>query len=113
MGGDETPGLTDFQNSGWIGEDSDPLYRSYEPGFDGQVPKSSSGGSSALWEEFPTLGNQPQQVQKKQIMIEFDFFFLNTFLFPLVFFFRQRLIEIEEKRGIRSKTQEGPIRREN
>lgn len=62
MGGDETPGLTDFQNSGWIGEDADPLYRSYEPGFDGQVPKSTGGSSGALWEEFPALGNQPQQV---------------------------------------------------
>jgi hypothetical protein len=66
MGGDETPGLTDFQNSGWIGEDADPLYRSYEPGFDGQVPKPTGGSSVALWEEFPTLGNnQPQQKKKE------------------------------------------------
>jgi hypothetical protein len=65
MGGDETPGLTDFQNSGWIGEDSDPLYRSYEPGFDGQVPKPTVGSSVALWEEFPTLGNNPPPKKKE------------------------------------------------
>jgi len=65
MGGDETPGLTDFQNSGWV-EDSDPLYRSYEPGFDGQVPKSTGSGSvAALWEEFPTLGNNQPQKKKE------------------------------------------------
>jgi hypothetical protein len=65
MGGDETPGLTDFQNSGWIGEDSDPLYRSYEPGFDGQVPKPT-GTSVALWEEYPTLGNNNPPQKKKE-----------------------------------------------
>jgi len=66
MGGDETPGLTDFQNSGWV-EDSDPLYRSYEPGFDGQVPKPTGSGSvAALWEEFPTLGNN-QPPKKKEV----------------------------------------------
>jgi hypothetical protein len=27
MGGDETPGLTDFQNSAWINEDADSIYR--------------------------------------------------------------------------------------
>jgi hypothetical protein len=66
----DTP-LSDFQHSGWIDEDHDPLYRSYETGYD-PVPKSSTTSTTGLWAEFgssstPSLAITPVPAQQKKV----------------------------------------------
>lgn len=74
MGGDETPGLTDFQNSAWINEDADSIYRTYDTfeqqGSNTLSPSNTSTTNTSVtknphWDD---LGSQ--EVKKKDASAE-------------------------------------------